>query len=185
MWLRWGDRARAGFTLLVAINLATPFSFGARQDELTLERCREPVVMRILPRSTRTHQQGFTLIEVTIALGIMSMVLVATAQSRIVIRYNSLTTVETLQATTLLQSAMDRVLGADLDAHLSLDGELAHGAILELPGATTLEQPEIMLATPGYTPGDPQPESLRVSLRLSWVSHRGRLRTESLTTSRR
>lgn len=136
-----------------------------------------------LPRALSGSREGFTLVELLIAVTVVALALFAGLRSQTAAIELMREARETEVAIEILREGMAQLMLEDNDDLCDAGGSVEPGVALVTHDA--LEGQTLTYALPGYVAGDPVPDCLALRLELQWTTSRGRSRTMTLVGAKR
>jgi len=129
----------------------------------------------------RRRGSGFTLVEVSVAVGVLLVAILSAFSSQLTslnLMHNSR---ETQVALGDLEAAMEEVRTIELLALPTSSKFAADVPVADFAGLH-LQDEELVASYPGYVDGEPVPDPLTVVLTLTWSDYQGRSRGLTLTS---
>lgn len=128
----------------------------------------------------RRARRGFTLLELTIALAVVMIAVLATATTQASAVNLSRSSRDTAQATSDLASAMEEIL---LNPASQIPALFPPGQSVPRFNGAHMTNEQIVATYPGWA-GGPVPDPLIIRLTVTWVDKTGRQRTSTLSSAR-
>lgn len=122
------------------------------------------------------------MVELMVAIGVLLVAVMSAFSSQLTSLNLTKTSSETKTAITDLQTAMEELL-LEPAAGMPLVGEpFEAGVPLAAFADLHLQDEQIVPSYPGYTPGNPVPDPLQITLTVTWSDYAGRARSLDLST---
>lgn len=134
-----------------------------------------------MQEKSRRARRGFTLLELTIAIAVVLVAVLATASTQVSALGLSRSARDTAQATSDLASAMEEVL---LFPGGQIPTQFPAGQSVPRFDDLNLEGERIVATYPGWAGAGPLPDPVVVRLTITWTDKSGRARTQFLTCAR-
>lgn len=127
----------------------------------------------------RSGRKGLSLIEVMVAVTVMTIAILGTIGAQTMSRELAATSRDTNRAVADLRAAMEEVLLLSIDEIPDADGPYAPGVSIDRFEDLHLNDQSIVATYPNYA-GGPVPDPLQVVLECRWSDHAGRDRSISI-----